>query len=62
MKIKKHIFLILGIIGITAAIIFLNRYNADPAVGKHIYWLGVAGVAVGVIGFIGFAVERRRKR
>ena len=45
-----------------SCIIFLNRYNADPAVGKHIYWLGVAGVAVGVIGFIGFAVERRRKR
>lgn len=57
----KNAFLALGILGITAAIILLNRYNANPAVGNHIYWIGVVGVAVGVIGFIGFAVERRRK-
>ena len=57
----KNVFLALGILGITAAIIFLNRYNAAPAVGSHIYWLGVAGVAVGSVGFIGFAVARRRE-
>lgn len=62
MRTKKTIFLFMGIIGITAAIILLNHYNADPTMGSHIYLLGVAGVAVGAVGFIGFAVARRRKR
>ena len=57
----KTAFFSLGIIGITASIILLNRFNADPSVGNHIYWLGVAGVAVGLVGFIGYAVERRKK-
>ena len=38
----KTAFLSMGIIGIIAAIILLNRFNADPSVGNHIYWLGVA--------------------
>lgn len=57
----KTAFFSLGIIGITASIILLNRFNADPSVGNHIYWLGVVGVVVGVVGFIGYAVERRKK-